>query len=58
MEKPEEHPILKEMLTPEFLKQFKDSKEPGSAGKQPMKGWLSWLERSERAAECSTFVFC
>lgn len=25
MEKQEEHPLLKEMLTPEFLKQFKDS---------------------------------
>lgn len=27
MEKKEEHPILKEMLTPEFLKQFKNSKD-------------------------------
>jgi putative transposase len=27
MEKQEEHPILKEVLTPEFLKQFKDSKD-------------------------------
>ncbi len=27
MEKKEEHPLLKEMLTPEFLKQFKDSKD-------------------------------
>lgn len=27
MEKQEQHPLLKEMLTPEFLKQFKDSKD-------------------------------
>jgi transposase-like protein len=27
MEEKEEHPMLKEMLTPEFLKQFKDSKD-------------------------------
>jgi len=27
MEKKEEHPLVKEMLTPEFLKQFKDSKQ-------------------------------
>lgn len=27
MEKKEEHPIVKEMLTAEFLKQFKDSKD-------------------------------
>jgi len=27
MEKKEEHPIVKEMLTPEFLKQFKNSKD-------------------------------
>ena len=27
MEKKEEHPILKEMLTAEFLKQFKNSKD-------------------------------
>src|ERR1041385_6242051 len=27
MEKKEEHPILKEMLTPEFLKQFKNCKD-------------------------------
>lgn len=30
MEKKEEHPILKEMLTPEFLKQFKNSKDLNS----------------------------
>src|SRR2546427_402624 len=27
MEKQEEHPLLKEMLTPEFLKQFKNSSD-------------------------------
>ncbi len=27
MEKKEEHPLVKEMLTTEFLKQFKDSKD-------------------------------
>lgn len=30
MEKKEEYPILKEMLTPEFLKQFKNSKDLNS----------------------------
>lgn len=30
MEKQEEHPLLKEILTPEFLKQFKNSKELNS----------------------------